>query len=80
MVAIQRSIYEDNHGSVDFICYNAQKLQHKNIVKFLGYGVQERVKWRLFKKNSYEERLPILVEEYVPNGSLEYVVNGMCLH
>nr|CAB3490514.1 unnamed protein product [Digitaria exilis] len=80
VVAIKKFIIEDDLGSMDFICYNWQKLQHKNIVKFLGYGVQERVKWRLFKKKSYEERLPILVEEYVPNGTLEDVVHGMCLH
>ncbi|CAL4982809.1 unnamed protein product [Urochloa decumbens] len=64
---------------LDFYC-NAPKLQHKNIIKLLGYGVNYRVRWHRLKKISNEERLPILVEEYVPNGSLKDIVNGMCLH
>ncbi|CAL4986105.1 unnamed protein product [Urochloa decumbens] len=55
--------------------YNAPKLQHKNIIKLLGYGVNYRVRWHWLKKISNEERLPILVEEYVPNGSLKDIVN-----
>ncbi|CAL4990438.1 unnamed protein product [Urochloa decumbens] len=77
VVAIKYMISEDlfTQQMMDFYCNNGPKLQHKSIVKFLGYGVKDRLKWRWFKNISYEKRLPILVEEYMPNGSLKDIVN-----
>ncbi|XP_022685135.1 putative receptor-like protein kinase At4g00960 isoform X2 [Setaria italica] len=42
------------------------KLQHKNIVKLLGYCFD----------NKEDERLYLLVQEYMPNGSLGRVINA----
>ncbi|CAO2142673.1 unnamed protein product [Urochloa humidicola] len=54
------------------------KLQHKNIVKLLGYGheVAERMVLVEDKKVRTEQRQYFSVEEYMPNGSLEKIING----
>lgn len=79
MVAIKKLLSENYiHDEMNFI-YNGPKLQHKNIVKCLGYGVEKKVNWiRLHKNITCEEKLHIWVEEYMPNGSLEeLLINGM---
>lgn len=43
------------------------KLQHKNIVKLLGYCFDTKE----------DKSLYLLVQEYMPNGSLGRVVNGV---
>lgn len=58
------------------------KLKHRNIVKLIGYSgeVHERAKWvedgkveaKEDKGTSY-----LLVEEYMLNGSLDKVINGV---
>jgi len=57
------------------------KLQHKNIVKFVGYGqeVLSTSVVQLFKrkKDQAKESGFIWVEEYVPNGSLQEIIHGM---
>lgn len=77
MVAIKKLLSADyKQHEMNFI-YNGPKLQHKNIVKCLGYGVEKNVNWiRLYKNITCAEKLPIWVEEYVPNGSLEkFLIN-----
>jgi serine/threonine protein kinase len=55
------------------------KLQHKNIVKLLGYGypVIQMVAWAADEKDQAEGRLYFSVEEYMPNGNLEENLEGM---
>ena len=82
MVAIKKLLSADyKQHEMNFI-YNGPKLQHKNVVKCLGYGVEKNVNWiSLYKNITCAEKLPIWVEEYVPNGSLEkFLINGMFTH
>jgi len=59
----------------------ASKLQHKNIVKVLGYGHEvgsSSMITRLlkYKKGQAREREYFWVEEYMPNGSLAKITHG----
>ena len=61
----------------------ASKLQHKNIVKVLGYGHEvetqkSSVIMRLLKHKIHpaKERVFFWVEEYVPNGTLYTKIHG----
>ncbi|CAL5020461.1 unnamed protein product [Urochloa decumbens] len=61
------------------------KLKHKNIAKLIGYGseVFERAeKFEDTKLGSMEDKETsyYFVEEYMPNGSLDKIVNGLELH
>ncbi|CAL4978935.1 unnamed protein product [Urochloa decumbens] len=49
------------------------KLQHKNLVKLLGYGYQDiqTVVWAEDRNDQAERRLYFSVEEHMPNGNLE---------
>ena len=55
------------------------KLQHKNIVKLLGYGypVIQTGAWAEDRKDQAEGRLYFSVEEHMPNGNLEENLEGM---
>jgi L1 cell adhesion molecule like protein len=57
------------------------KIKHKNIVRHIGYvcEVHERATWFKEKVGAEENERPsyYLVEEYMPNGSLEKIINGM---
>ncbi|KAK8448152.1 hypothetical protein SEVIR_8G234800v4 [Setaria viridis] len=58
------------------------KLQHKNIVKFIGYGYEviEKVDGFDDNKHQAQESHYFLVEEYMPNGSLDDIIYGdICL-
>ncbi|KAJ1276894.1 hypothetical protein BS78_05G251600 [Paspalum vaginatum] len=58
----------------------ASKLQHRNIVKVLGYGHEvghSSMIMRLLKRKNdqAQDREYIWVEEYVPNGSLDRIIH-----
>ncbi|PUZ45746.1 hypothetical protein GQ55_8G249700 [Panicum hallii var. hallii] len=57
---------------------HVSKLEHKNIVQLLGYGhgVLETTERFQDKKGSGFEDDLFLVEEYMPNGSLDNIIQG----
>ena len=81
VVAIKRcrssNIFSRNHLYDELNLVS--KLQHKNIVKLLGYGypVIQMVAWAEDRKDQAEGRLYFSVEEHMPNGNLEENLEGM---
>jgi len=81
VVAIKRcrssNIFSRNHLYDELNLVS--KLQHKNIVKLLGYGypVIQTGAWAEDRKDQAEGRLYFSVEEHMPNGNLEENLEGM---
>ncbi|KAG2564912.1 hypothetical protein PVAP13_7NG108934 [Panicum virgatum] len=75
LIAIKKLRVSPDHSteSIDDELSIVSKLEHKNIVKLLGYGHIARNS----DKRSAEESLCFMVQEYMPNGSLEKIINGM---
>ncbi|KAL6907832.1 hypothetical protein ACP4OV_002002 [Aristida adscensionis] len=66
MVAIKKyAVSFDSSAGCTYAQFLVSNLQHKNIVRILGYGydIEPRLK-----------RKYILVEEYIPNGSLDKII------
>jgi len=83
VVAIKRcrssNIFSRNHLYDELNLVS--KLQHKNIVKLLGYGypVIQTGAWAEDRKDQAEGRLYFSVEEHMPNGNLEENLEGFRL-
>ena len=58
---------------------HVSKLEHKNIVQLVGYGhgVLETTERSQDKKDSGSKEDLFLVEEYMPNGSLDNIIQGI---
>ncbi|CAO2146363.1 unnamed protein product [Urochloa humidicola] len=55
------------------------KLKHKNIVKLIGYGSEVLEKAEQLEDAKDKETSYFFVEEYMPNGSLNKIINGLQL-
>lgn len=61
---------------------NLMKVQHKNIVRFLGYCYESSHQYIEYEATHVfaESSQMLLCFEYVPNGSLDKHINGMSLY
>jgi L1 cell adhesion molecule like protein len=82
VVAIKkvRNQYVRSAEHIDEYHRLVSKLKHKNIVKLIGYGtgVLERAEQFGDAKEDTETSY-FFVEEYMPNGSLNKIINGMLI-